>query len=203
MDLQSRVLKYELIKWKELEVLQADSLKEISPDDYNRLKNSILENKFIQPFFVWESDKIYCLDGKHRITVLNDLEASGVEIPELLPAVFIDCFCKKDAAVLVLLFSSNYAKVTQLGFADMLKEYELDFDLMKSALNLPEFNMEAFEAMNINPIDQAFVRLPKDKPAVMRITFASPDQLESAKPYIESVLKDFEGSFLSVSAGEI
>lgn len=71
MELQSRVLKYEMIKWRELEVLQSDSLKEISSDDYNRLKNSILENKFIQPFFVWESDKIYCLDGKHNGSAID------------------------------------------------------------------------------------------------------------------------------------
>jgi hypothetical protein len=163
-----------------------------------------LENNFVQPFFIWKSDeKIYLLDGKHRIDVLNELESENINVPSILPGLLIECSDNKEAAKLVLIYSSIYAKITQKGFDELIKEYDLDFDTIKAQLSLPEFDMSFFEAMNINPAEETFVREAKNKPAVLKITFSSSDQLEKAKSEIEELLKKYEGSFYSVSYGEI
>lgn len=203
MDITSKIKKLEYVNWKELIIFQSDSFKEWTKEDKERLKESLLKNNFVQPFFLWESDKTYLLDGKHRLDVLHELVADGINVPELLPGIFVECADKKEAAQLVLVYSSIYAKITHTGFAELIKEYDLDFELLKAELSLPEFDMSAFEVMNINPTEETFTKEGKEKPATMKITFSSPEQLEKAKQEIEELLKKYEGSFYSVSAGEI
>ena len=49
----NKILKTELIEWRNLEWLQGD-LKDISKESLDKLKLSIKQNDFIQPFNVWE-----------------------------------------------------------------------------------------------------------------------------------------------------
>src|SRR5574341_1245745 len=93
-SLTSRVIKTEHVNWREFAVIQQDQFKELSADAKNRLKASILSNNFTQPFYIWQdtsSGVIYCLDGKHRTLILEELASEGYEIPYLLPATFIHC----------------------------------------------------------------------------------------------------------------
>lgn len=145
--LSNRILKSDLVPWKNLKFIQQAEFKEIPDDAKARLRTSILENNFIQPLYVWESPcgSLYCLDGKHRIDALHDLESDGNEVPELLPATFINCYDQRDAARLVLVYSSIYAKVTSQGLFDFIKMYDLDYSEMKEQIDLPEFSAPRFE----------------------------------------------------------
>lgn len=146
-SLKSRVLKSENIEWRSLQFLQSDSLKNFDDEARKRLTNSILENQFSQPFYVWQSPDgvLYCLDGKHRTIVLEEMIQMGFQIPSILPAVFIDCENKKEAARLTIVYSSIYAKITNQGLFDFLSEYELRFDEIKDQIDLPDFSEERFE----------------------------------------------------------
>lgn len=143
----SRVLKTENIDWRELAFIQQDNFKELSVEDMHKLKSSLVNNNFIQPFYVWEdTDGVrYCLDGKHRTLAQEELISEGVDVPYSLPATFIDCGDKKEAARLVLIFSSFYAKITQKGLFDFKELYNLDLIELKGMMNLPEFSMPRFE----------------------------------------------------------
>ncbi len=146
--LKSRVLKTELIDWRELQFIQQDNFKELPKEAKDKLKDSILANNFTQPFYVWQDDLtgiIYCLDGKHRTIILEELSAEGYDIPYLLPATFIDCADKKEAARLVLIYSSIYAKIGQQGLFDFIEEYELSFSDIKEMIDIPDFSIERFE----------------------------------------------------------
>lgn len=149
MSLQSRVIKTELINWKALKFFQSDKFKEFEKETLQKLKNSILKNSFAQPFYVWESPEgdIYCLDGKHRTIILDELIRDGIEVPELLPATFIFCEDRQNAASLVLVYSSLYATVTNDGLFDFVKEFDLVWDDIKDTLELPEFDSIEFESM--------------------------------------------------------
>jgi hypothetical protein len=51
----------------------------------------------------------------------------------------------EESAELVLVYSSNYAKITQQGLLDFVQNFDLDFPDLKNMMNIPEFDNIAFE----------------------------------------------------------
>ena len=133
-----RILKTDNINWRELQFIQQDDFKEIPPEAKEKLKASLVSNNFIQPFYVWEDDNgvLFCLDGKHRTIFLQELSEEGYSIPYQLPAIFLDCKSRKEAAKLVLVFSSAYAKVTQDGLNNFITLNDLDWSEVKGNIDL-------------------------------------------------------------------
>lgn len=160
LTLSSRVLKTENANWRDFKFIQQEGFKDLESDAAHRLKASILANNFTQPFYVWEdpdNGTIFCLDGKHRTLMLEQLIKEGHNVPYLLPATFIHCDNKKEAAKLVTIYSSIYARVSQQGLFDFMKEFELDFTEIKDQMDLPEFDM--LEMMELlNPTDAASIQ---------------------------------------------
>ncbi|MGV3695516.1 DNA-methyltransferase [Flavobacterium sp.] len=145
-SIQSRVVKTALVNWRELEFIQQDNFKEWIDKGDIKLQESLLKYQFIDPFKVWEHDgKLYCLDGRHRFLDLKAHSELGNEVPELLPATFIDCLDMKEAAEMVLVFSSAYAKITQQGLFDFVATFDIDLSQLKESIIIPEFSMERFE----------------------------------------------------------
>lgn len=145
--IKSRVQKTELINWRELQFIQQEDFKELPDNERERLKGSFIKNGFVDPFMVWEDKKgvVWCLDGKHRTLLLEELTTDGVQVPPLLPANFIQCSSKKEAAKLVLVYSSYYAHITQQGLHDFIEAYKIDFLEIKEYVNIPEFSEDRFE----------------------------------------------------------
>lgn len=146
VELTSRIIKTEPINWQELDFIQDENFKEWIDESDQKLIESLLKFQFVDPFKVWQNDGIiYCLDGKHRYLDLMKLKDSGVNVPEMLPATFIDCKDIKEAAELVLIYSSHYAKITQQGLFDFVSKFELDIPSLQDTINIPEFSMQRFE----------------------------------------------------------
>ncbi|WP_448529159.1 DNA modification methylase [Raineya sp.] len=161
MVIASRILKTEKIEWQKAQWLQKN-LKELSDEKFEKLKESLKKYFFVMPFMVWQDQEgiIWILDGHHRQKVLNEMINSGINIPEYLDAVFIDCKNKKEAAELVLVYTSQYAKMTQQGLNDFLQNFNLDLLELKIAVDIPEFSFDRFEqkfdlygVQEINPIE--------------------------------------------------
>jgi DNA modification methylase len=152
-NVKSRVLKTEMINWRELKFIQNDNFKDLPEEAKHKLKASIVSNNFTQPFYVWEDFEgtLWCLDGKHRTVLLEELIKEGMEVPYQLPGTFIHCDNKKEASKLVLIYSSMYAKITQEGLFDFMKFNELVFEELKDQVQLPEFSMPRFE-QKFNPM---------------------------------------------------
>ena len=147
MAIENRILKTEAIAWRNLQFLQPTGFKDLPQKAHDKLKASLLNNSFAQPFFVWQdNDIIWCLDGFHRRKVMAELEAEGHKIPELLPAVFVECADKAAASKLVLLYSSIYARVSEDGLNEFLKLADLDFEALKMEIDLPDISLPKFES---------------------------------------------------------
>jgi DNA modification methylase len=144
---KNRVIKTEDIKWREAKWLQNQNLKDLDEEGMEKLKTSLVENSFVMPFHIWEETETnrWILDGHHREKALKALEADGVQVPELLPATFIDCENKQAAAKLVLIYSSIYAKITNQGLNDFLELFDIQLEEFKGEIDLPEFSMPRFE----------------------------------------------------------
>lgn len=144
----SRVIKTEQIDWRNLKFIQKENFKEWIGSGDVKLLESILKYQFVDPFKVWEHEGVlYCLDGKHRYLDLVKVSESGVQVPQKLPATFIDCFDMKEAAELVLVYSSAYAKITQHGLLEFVQEFNLDFPDLQALVNISEFDNIAFESL--------------------------------------------------------
>lgn len=146
IEIQSRIIKTELIGWKKLNFIQQEDFKEWIEEGDRKLLNSLLRYQFIDPFKVWfDGERLWCLDGYHRYSDLLKVEESGIKVPELLPATFINCNDIKNAAELVLVYSSIYAKISQQGLYDFIGKYEIDYSEIKTAIEIPDFSIDRFE----------------------------------------------------------
>jgi len=134
------------VRWRELKPIQPENFKELSKQSYDKLRQSLIKNNFIAPFAVWQNkEEIYTIDGVHRQKVLLMLEADGVEVPETLDAVFIDCKSRKEAAKLLLVYSSAYARTTDEGLYEFLNQEMLNFDELKLEIDMPDIDLGRFE----------------------------------------------------------
>lgn len=150
MAIKNRIISSELVSWKDFEFIQSKDFKNLSNEAHDKLKKSIIENDFVESFKCWRhEDKIFCLDGYHRIKVLKELKAEGHDIPEMFRADFIDCKDKQEASKLVLIYSSFYAHITEEGFLKYLQENDLDFEDVREMIDIPDFNLEKFEIENL------------------------------------------------------
>jgi DNA modification methylase len=144
--INSRIIKTELIKWRDLDFIQQENFKEWINDGDTKLIESILKYQFVDAFKVWEHEgKLFCLDGKHRFLDLIKVSELGHIVPEELPATFIECESIEAAAELVLIYSSTYAKITQQGLFDFVSKFNLDLPALKETMNISDFSIERFE----------------------------------------------------------
>jgi DNA modification methylase len=96
-------------------------LKDLSQENYNKLKNSILKHGFNIPVFVWNG---YLLDGHQRQRVLLQ-EGWNVEVPY----VEIEAETELEAKEILLKITSQYGKITMEGLDDFYPEWqELDIN---------------------------------------------------------------------------
>lgn len=203
--IESRIIKTVPIKWRELEFLQPENFKEWIEKGDIKLTNSILKYQFIDPFKVWEHEgKLYCLDGRHRFMDLNFISNTpGSNVPELLPATFINCENMQEAAELVLVYSSAYAKITEQGLEDFTANFNLNLPELENLINLPSFEVAEEMAAVQYPVD--FVAELKDAPPTLKITFDNLKQLDQFEIELKKLIDQdkFSNIKYSISAGEL
>lgn len=137
----NKILKQELVNWKNLKWFQPEKLKSTNQTITQKLKTSLIKNGFSMPFNVWQKGKdLWILDGHYRFSAMQAMESEGVEIPESLPANFINCKNETEAKKLVLVYNSHYANIVK----DELVNFAIDFpqDEIMSEINLPSFSIE-------------------------------------------------------------
>ena len=113
------------------------------------------------------------LDGHHRQKALQSLIEDGRKIPEQLPAAFIRCKDKKEAAKFLLIYSSIYAKIQNTGLDAFLTLHDIQLEEISDVIDLPDFSLHRFEQTidfdeenDFRPSEeelQAIVVKPEDK----------------------------------------
>ncbi len=141
--MQNKILRTDMLHISDLQWLQSETLKEISNPSLEKLKQSLLTNGFIQPFNVWHSpDKqYYILDGHHRKMALDSLVSEGkIAMPETLPCNIISCSDRQEAVKYLLLYSSQYAHITQDGLDELLETEGIDIDSLDAEIDIDLLN---------------------------------------------------------------
>ncbi len=142
-NIEDIILKTEKIEWKKIRKFQPAELKKTTPERMNKLKNSLVKNGFALSFYVFEdkNGNIWCLDGHHRIDILEKCESEGIHVPEKFTCSFLDIKDEKHAKKILLAFNSHYSELSKEGLLDFIDDldpgevsnefefYDLDFDI--------------------------------------------------------------------------
>jgi hypothetical protein len=110
----------------ELNDLQGD-LKDLTTENYEKLKNSIFQYGISFPIFYWEDEtgKKFFLDGHQRRRTLLKMQEEGFIIPPL-PADLIQAKDKIEAKKKLLLLNSKYGSMTQEGFDEFTADIPME-----------------------------------------------------------------------------
>ncbi len=110
----------------ELTDLQGD-LKDLTEENYAKLRNSFTKYGFTIPFFYWEDPEgtKFVIDGHQRMRTLRAMRIEGIAIPPL-PAIPIQAIDKIQAKEKLLLINSRYGDMTQEGFDQFVSDMPID-----------------------------------------------------------------------------
>lgn len=128
------------LSFTEIKAFQGN-LKEMSKENFLKLRNLILKHGWIAPVFVWNEDKI--LDGHGRLLVLGELIKEGYSIDKI-PVVDIEAETKKEAAEILLAINSHFQSITDQGLYEFMATMEIDLSELQDFV-LPDINLEKFE----------------------------------------------------------
>lgn len=112
-------------------------LKDLTKDNYNKLRNNIKSRGFIVPVFVWEDENaiLHMLDGHQRRRVL---EAEGWNEP--VPYLKVPAENMQEAMAKLLEITSQYGTITQEGVDQFIATYQLDEQSVLEATNYDALN---------------------------------------------------------------
>lgn len=130
-----------MIDYRELEIIQGN-LKELSKENYEKLKNQIVKHGFNDPVGVWKGK---VLDGTQRLlTVKQMVEKEGYILEgNILPIDEIKAKNLKEAKAILLAHTSQYGKLTDDGLYEFIQD--MDVDEILPDLDLPDFDFDKFK----------------------------------------------------------
>lgn len=141
MKIKNQVETKKTRKPEELKQFQGE-LKKINKLQLEKLKENILREGFIAPIFIWNNN---ILDGHHRLKALYSLFEEGHEIEGgEIPVVEIKAKNKTQAGKFVLSYNTQYAKMTEEGLKDFIKDFDLNIEDLKMTIDL-DINLTRIE----------------------------------------------------------
>lgn len=134
----------DVVELNELSAFQGD-LKELSEENYQRLKASILDLGISFPFNIWkEKSKKWIIDAHQRaVTLARMRDEDGYAIPKV-PVVWVKAKDQREAAKKVLAATSQFGVITPDGLHGFMSAHEIDIDFVQQHCHFPEVNIEAF-----------------------------------------------------------
>lgn len=137
------------------------NLKELSQENYGKLKKEILRHGFSEPVSVWKHDgKWMILNGHQRVRTLLGLKAEGYKIPKV-PVSIIHAKDMKDAKERVLALTSQFGQITDEGLYEFMNEAGLDVAYLDD-LRFPEIDLDRYKE-SFEELDSAAEELSDEK----------------------------------------
>jgi len=132
----------ELLELDEAIALQGD-LKDLSAENYKKLKKSILKYGFTFPLHIWSNKGTLRLIGGHqRCRALKAMRSEGYFIPKL-PFDYIHADSEKEARELILASVSEYGNMTMQGLYEFIEQSDIDYHTITDEYRLPEIDYDS------------------------------------------------------------
>ena len=126
-------------------------MKTLSSENYEKLKNEILDTGFAFAVHVWKcKGKLYLIDGHQRVSTLVRMRDGGIHVPDI-PYVIVTAKSYNDAKRHVLQGVSQYGTIQKDGFRDFVDglDFSLDdkFDLPNVVFDLdhPDVDLDDWD----------------------------------------------------------
>ena len=163
----------------------------IKDDKFKKLVQSIRE--FPE---MLEKRPLVCftdIDGKYVVLGGNMRLKASIEVGlKELPIVLADDWTQEQRDEFLIKDNVGFG---EWDWDQLANEWDAD-KLDEWGLDVPNFDSE--------PIGDDLIGDEKNKPATLKITFKSPEQLQKAEIDIQELLdRKYEGAYFSVSAGEL
>lgn len=133
----------------EIKELQGN-LKELSVENYRKLRKVILEGGFSFPIVIAVVDgkPLGILDGHQRVrTVKQMINVEGYALPGgSLPVTFTECRDMLEAGEKILQAISQFGKVVEEGLYQFAADFGISLPDLSNALAIPDFNFDRFIA---------------------------------------------------------
>lgn len=130
---------------KDIEPFQGN-LKDLSKENYEKLKKEIFELGFSEPISVWKNkEKIYCLNGHQRLRTLRMMQEEGVLVPKI-PVNYIQSKDIKEAKKKVLALTSQYGNMTSEGLYEFMNDSGLTMEEISASFRFPEIDLAVFNS---------------------------------------------------------
>jgi len=184
------------VDWRKIKALQPDDVK--INTNINALKKSLKNHGFSIPFAVWkDGSTIYTIDGHTRKRALEELKHEGEEVPDKLKAFEIDAKDRKEAVqILVEVFNQKHNAFDNEVLTRWLEVEDVEIQDL-NVLNVANFIPET-------DFPDELTDDYKNKPASMKITFESIEQLQHAENDIQELLdRKYPNAYYSVNSGEL
>jgi len=124
------------------------SLKQLTKENYEKLKKVVLDLGFSEPISAWFEDRTtqwHVLNGHQRLNVLRGMRAEGYFVPPI-PISSVEAKDIQEAKKKVLTLTSQYGEITDEGLYEFLSDASVDWQWAKENLRLPEIDMSTFDA---------------------------------------------------------
>jgi hypothetical protein len=128
-----------------LQVLQG-GLKDLSKENYERGKSSIIEHGYSETIGVWfDSERSpWILSGTQRYLILKQMRSEGFIIPPI-PYSEIKAPSIEKAKKKLLALASAYGKVNTQSLYEYSTENDIDVDYLEGTCNFHEVDIKAFK----------------------------------------------------------
>jgi hypothetical protein len=132
----------------DLEEFQGN-LKDLSKENYEKLKSELLELGFSEPVSVWRYENRWLLlNGHQRVRTLRAMKAEGVDVPAEIPVSVVEASNIKEARKKVLSLTSQYGEITKDGLYEFMNDSDLNMGDLENfrfpEIDLDDFNDEFF-----------------------------------------------------------
>jgi ParB-like chromosome segregation protein Spo0J len=175
-------------------IIEKKKISDLIPAPYNprqstakqekHLKESLEKFGLVEPI-IFNKQTGYIVGGHFRVRELKKLGIKEIE------CVIVD-LNEADEKELNIRLNANTGS---WDWDTLANDWDV-VDLEAWGLEIPQFDTE--------PTYDELIGEEKNKPATMKITFESPEQLQKAEIDIQELLdRKYKGSYFSVSAGEI
>ena len=184
------------VEWEKIKPIQPDDVK--INTNINALKKSLKKHGFSIPFAVWkDGSTIYTIDGHTRKRALEELKHEGEDVPDKLKAFEIDAKDRKEAVqILVEVFNQKHNAFDNEVLTRWLEVEDVEIQDL-NVLNVANFIPET-------DFPDELTDDYKNKPASMKITFESIEQLQHAENDIQELLdRKYPNAYYSVNSGEL
>jgi ParB-like chromosome segregation protein Spo0J len=175
-------------------IIEKKQITDLKPAPYNprqstakqekHLKESLEKFGMVEPI-IFNKQTGYIVGGHFRVRELKKLGIKEIE------CVIVD-LNEDDEKELNIRLNANTGS---WDWDTLANDWDV-VDLEAWGLEIPQFNTE--------PSGKDLTEEEKNKPATMKITFESPEQLQKAEIDIQEILdRKYNGAYFSVSAGEL